>query len=211
MLGGSESEHSNEPQVDVVDSGVRWCLSLNLAAVVAMFWFKPYLGCKGLGMPADYKRAEEEAVKLLRKFKIENPPVDPEAIAEAMGIEVVYATFNGPLGEKISGFIEPANARIVVNSDIYPNRKTFTIAHELAHHVLHRDYALSDDYRVFARMNDYENGKPDEEKEADAFAAHLLVPTAMLKKYRNIASTSELARMFCVSDAVILNRMNWLR
>lgn len=161
-------------------------------------------------MAANYKKAETEAAALLKKYKINTPPVDPEALAEAMGIEVVYARLKPDVSDSISGFIVPSKQKIVVNQAIHPNRKTFTIAHELAHHILHADYTISDDYRVFNRMNEYDGDKPDEEKEADAFAAHLLVPTALLKKYKDFATPTELARLFGVSNAVILNRLNWM-
>jgi Zn-dependent peptidase ImmA (M78 family) len=60
-------------------------------------------------------------------------------------------------------------------------------------------------------MKSYENGKkPDEEKEANAFAATLLVPLNLLKRYKDVATISELSRMFMVSQDVILNRMKWL-
>ena len=161
-------------------------------------------------MSADYNRAKRAAEELAFKY-YQEPPIDPEAIAEALGVEVVYGDFSEEMRDRISGYLEPEQNLIVVNSAIHPNRMTFTIAHELAHHILHRDYANSDKYRVFTRMNDYDTTKPDEEREADAFAASLLVPLPMLRKYKDIASVTELARMFCVSDAVILNRLKWVK
>ena len=162
-------------------------------------------------MPADYARAKQAARDLLTKYKITMAPVDPEAISEAEGFEVVYATFNGTIADEVAGFSEPMSGRIVVNSALNSNRKVFTIAHELGHHVLHKDY-LDDEgaYQVFPRMNSYSGAKPAEEQEADAFAAELLVPLNMLRKYVDFASPSELAAMFMVSRDVILNRMKWL-
>ena len=137
--------------------------------------------------------------------------IDPEAISEAEGYEVAYATFNGAISNEVAGFSEPQNGRIVVNRALNSNRKVFTIAHELGHHVLHKDY-LNDEgaYQVFPRLNAYSGTKPPEEQEADAFAAELLVPLEMLRKYADFASPSELAAMFMVSRDVILNRMKWL-
>ena len=45
------------------------------------------------------------------------------------------------------------------------------------------------------------------ELEADAFAAHLLVPKEMLTKYRDIASVSDLAKAFGVSFDMMSNRL----
>jgi len=163
-------------------------------------------------MAADYGRAKKAARDLISKYKITKAPIDPEAIAQAEGVDVVYATFNGEIGEQVAGFSEPMNGRIVINRDLHTNRKTYTIAHELGHHMLHKDY-LDDEgaYQVFPRMQSYDGvEKPAEEKEADVFAAELLVPLALLRKYVDFASPSELARMFLVSREVILNRMKWL-
>ena len=161
-------------------------------------------------MPANFDRAKREAERLIERYGYTKPPIDPEAIAEAESVRVLYATFNGEIGDKLSGYSDAASASIVINKDIAPNRKIFTIAHELGHHLLHRDY-LADDgsYQVFPRFNEYGAVKPPEEQEADAFAASLLVPIKMLKRYKDVASVSELASMFCVSEAVILNRLKW--
>lgn len=156
---------------------------------------------------ANYRRAQQAAEKLLDKYGIRNAPIDPEVIAEGEGVDVVYAGFAGRANEKVSGFINPNEGRIYVNKDIPANRKTFTIAHELGHHVLHRDYTRSGEYRILPRLDEYDEGKPDEEKEADAFAANLLVPMKLLQRYKDHASVPELARMFLVSQAVILNRL----
>jgi Zn-dependent peptidase ImmA (M78 family) len=159
-------------------------------------------------MAADFNRAQAEAEKILKKYGTKHPPVDPEAIAESMGVDVVYAHFKEPHDQEVSGFIElEPSPRIVVNAAIHPNRKTFTIAHELAHFVLHKDYARSGNYRILPRRNEYNGNKPDEEREADAFAANLLVPNGELKRYASLASVHELARMFLVSDQVISNRL----
>jgi len=160
-------------------------------------------------MPANYERAKKAARDTLAKYGLTTPPFDPEAIAEAMNVNVVYTRFGGTNGNAISGFLQFDPPQIVVNLDQPPNRKTFTIAHELGHYVLHQDYARSQNYRVMPRNNYYDGQKPDEEKEADVFAAHLLVPMRALQRYQDIASTSELARLFAVSEDVIMNRLKW--
>jgi Zn-dependent peptidase ImmA (M78 family) len=157
---------------------------------------------------ADFKRTEREAKRLLEQFGYTTPPIDPETIAEALGIDVVYADFDGEIGHKVAGFIEPAANRIVVNEAQPAVRKNYTIAHELGHHLMHREYAASENYQVLPRMNGYtDGGKPDEEREADAFAANLLVPLKMLRRYKDVATISELARLFSVSEEVIRHRL----
>jgi Zn-dependent peptidase ImmA (M78 family) len=162
-------------------------------------------------MSADFKAAKERARRLLKKYGYEHPPIDPEYVAECEGVEVVYADFEAPFSDEISGFYDPAANQIVVNKAIPPNRKTYTIAHELAHFLLHREYAESEQYKVLPRKNGYEDGtKPAVEQEADAFAAELLVPISMLRDYAYIGDAEELSRIFCVSRDALSYRMKWL-
>lgn len=83
-------------------------------------------------MKADQDKAKAKAVETLKAFGIMKPPVDPEIIAKAMAIDVVYADFKPEIAKKISGFIRFEPLPIVVNQAISSSRMTFTIAHELA-------------------------------------------------------------------------------
>lgn len=154
----------------------------------------------------NWKRAEREAQELLRKYGYTKPPVDPEQIAEDEGLKVIYAAFESPYDDKVSGFFDLKERSIVVNQDISDNRITFTIAHELSHYVLHRDYIMSNKYIPMPRNNEYDGEKPAEEKEADAFAAELLVPLQMLKRYSHV-DLNDLAQIFFVSRDVITYRL----
>lgn len=106
------------------------------------------------------------------------------------------------------GFYDPKARAIYVNRDDPPNRQTFTIAHELGHHYLHRDFILThpDQYKVLYRKPMGRETDPIE-KEANSFAANLLVPTEWLKRYYRIASVAEMARVFIVSEEVIRWRL----
>jgi len=155
----------------------------------------------------DYKGLQRRAERVVEEAGIRNPPINPVYLANRAGLDVVYARFPSPMSDEVSGYIEPENRRIVVNRDISGVRQIFTIAHELAHYELHREYAQSENYRVLTRSNSYADTKPDIEKEADAFASYLLVPTPMLKRYQDVGSVRELARAFGVSEDVIRMRM----
>lgn len=85
----------------------------------------------------------------------------------------------------------------------------FTIAHELGHYIMHKDYAASNEYKTLPRHDNYaENAKPAVEREADAFAANLLMPAKLVRKYKDFATVSELAKMFCVSEQAMRYRLN---
>lgn len=163
-------------------------------------------------MQPNFTRVNDCARELHSRYKLVQPPFDPEAVAEAEGFDVVYSKFESDVSAHLSGYSDANTNTIVVNIEQSPARKMFTIAHELAHLLLHKDYVKDDGrYQLLPRRNFYSAEKPIEEKEADAFAAEFLVPLSVLKKYKGLASDHELARLFAVSSEVIANRSKWLR
>lgn len=154
-------------------------------------------------MAANLELAQRTASGLLEKYRILTPPIDPTALSEAEGIEVYYASFS-KYSKTVSGAFDFESNRIIVNREVPRDREAFTIAHELGHAMLHRDYAKSKNYTALPYGNWWSGDKPDEELEADAFAANLLVPLSIFSLYRDRTGISDLARMFGVSGDVIL-------
>lgn len=157
----------------------------------------------------DFKKAREAAEAMLKRNAVRSAPIDPEALAEAEGIDVVYVEFGESTRNLVSGLYDYETNKIYINKDQAANRMTFTIAHELAHAVMHRDYAKSNNYKAMPRSNVHVN-KPAVEKEADVFAAHLLVPPKTLRRYKDIATTEELATLFAVSPEVVKIQLSFL-
>lgn len=154
--------------------------------------------------PADFDRAIREANRVLDEFGFSAPPINPVTIARELGAKVSFV--NMPNHPNVSGFYDAQDDAIYIAKGEYPKRQTFTIAHELGHRLLHREWAASNDYRVMLR--DQSQMVIDEkEQEANAFAAHLLVPRNMLNDYRHVASIEELSTLFIVSMPVIRNRL----
>lgn len=148
----------------------------------------------------DYIKARNEANKLLKKFNITEPPINPVEIARRLGVEVNFVTFEKEFNN-ISGFYDSDDDSIYVNEDEYPLRQTFTIAHELGHRVLHREWAASNDYQML--MRDDSVPKNDIEREADSFAGHLLVPRNILDQFVEQLGVTSLSKLFAVSVPVI--------
>lgn len=157
--------------------------------------------------PPDYDRATAEAERILAENYITYPPVLPQKIASNYGLAVRYAPF--PDAEwRVSGFLDFGERTIYVNESDSHHRQLFTIAHELGHWILHKPIydASPDQYAVLQRIP---LGKPDIdplEKEANVFAATLLVPKYLLdevcsKNYK--PSTPSLSFIFDVSQDVI--------
>lgn len=137
--------------------------------------------------------ARQKADALTEPFSV--PPIPVLEIAEGNGVDVVFAMFD----EKVAGFCDFEGARLYVNDRDPINRKTFTIAHEFGHWVLHREFYLKfpDRYPVLPRFSSPSNGDPFE-VEANHFAANLLVPYRLLRPVIG-APVSRLAEIFSVS------------
>lgn len=153
---------------------------------------------------ADFDKAVREAKRILDEFGFSVPPINPVTIARELGVRVSFVSM--PKHPNVSGFYDAEDDAIYIAKGEYPKRQTFTIAHELGHRLLHREWAAGNDYRVMLRDQSL-MVMDDKEQEANAFAAHLLVPRQMLDEYRHVASIEELSRLFVVSMPVIRNRL----
>lgn len=131
------------------------------------------------------RQIRERVTQLLREHGIESAPVDVEALATLMGIEV-RAT---PADDSQSGFLyrdEEGRAIIGVNSSQSAVRQRFTVAHELGHYTLHATERLHFDdqsrgFQVHLRNDLSSEGSDRLEIEANAFAAELLMPPSFLE------------------------------
>lgn len=134
------------------------------------------------------RKIKEKVRKILNDCNVYSAPVPIADIAEKYGF-VVFETFL----EDESGFLliskegisingKKHKKVIAVNSVDTPFRKRFTIAHELGHYFLEvyeNEEKLVEDYYVHREINSYNNLK--REKEADKFAAELLMPTEFVE------------------------------
>jgi Zn-dependent peptidase ImmA (M78 family) len=78
--------------------------------------------------------ARNAAEKLVERLKLEAPPIDVESIASMLNLRIVTED----LGNDISGLLvsRDGSASIAVRRSDPPNRRRFTIAHEIGHFVL---------------------------------------------------------------------------
>lgn len=153
----------------------------------------------------NYVRVMQLVRGLHAEFDITQPPVNPVLIAREKGVKVTFVAFSGE-ANSISGFYDAEDHSIYVNKNEWPLRQTFTVAHELGHALLHKEWASSDEYRMLLRDTEY-TGEDPFEKEANAFSAHLLVPRFLLNDYWRDNSVEALSRIFAVSVPMIRNRL----
>ena len=155
----------------------------------------------------DYRHAEREAISLLNRAGVYEPPVNPVEIARDLGVRVNFVAFSGE-SEGVSGLYDPAQNAIYVNDADAGVRQTFTIAHELGHKVLHEEWAKSEAYKVLWR-DPRKQGKDRFEQEANAFAANLLMPRQMMEPFKKYP-LSVIAKIFAVSEDAARFRMQYL-
>ncbi len=118
---------------------------------------------------------------LLNEMSVEHPPIDVKSIAERKGAIVVEEPLDN---QEISGFLYRTSDSppvIGINSNHPATRKRFTIAHELAHMLIHPKTGVHLD-QVVIQMRDSKSstGMDEEEMEANRFAAELLMPQQFL-------------------------------
>lgn len=160
---------------------------------------------------------ERKAIDVARRAgQIGVLPVDLERVAESLG--VIVKEFD--LGKEVSGVLTQKGDRFIigVNSTHSSQRKRFTIAHEIGHYVLHSAHeAVFVDRSFSVKYRDARSstGEIRLEREANAFAASLLMPARLVKlrvkdqsfDIGDDSSLNQLASDFGVSSQAMMFRL----
>lgn len=166
-------------------------------------------------MTPSAREARIRAREIVSRKGIMHPPVPVEAIAQGYNIEVQYV----PLDDELSGmaFIRGDRRVIVVNSSHHTNRQRFTLAHELAHHILDEEYlrqGVHVDKAILHRDSLSSKGADKRERMANAFASEILMPTPLIEPllrrgldFHDHTVIQEIARTFQVSAAALQFRL----
>jgi Zn-dependent peptidase ImmA (M78 family) len=162
-------------------------------------------------------RTDRCASDTLAKYEQAAAPIDVEVIAQGEGARLLRE----PLDADVSGVLlrRDSQTLIAVNNAHHPRRQRFTIAHELGHLLLHpgRPYTVDSTIRLNWRDDLSSLASDKEEIEANAFAAALLMPQALVRHalddLRATRSTNEshlietLAQRFNVSSEAMSIRL----
>jgi Zn-dependent peptidase ImmA (M78 family) len=156
--------------------------------------------------------AREMARKLHKLMKVMGPPVDVNAAAKLGKLLIIPVD----LESKLSGTLYPEKREIVVNTrGRSKGRQRFTIAHELGHWEL-RHWEAGDipedtlGYSGVYEGDSSSEGRSAVEKEANAFAAELLMPSKWIRKISKPLSEGapeELASLYQVSKEAMFYQL----
>lgn len=125
-------------------------------------------------MSAEWNQLDPAVRALIETFQDAAPVRLPE-LAQALGVSVKAST----LAPGISGEIRPLNGGFVIRINRHDpiKRQRFTVAHELAHFLLHREQigsGIKDDVLYRSSLSDRR------EHQANRLAADILMPEALL-------------------------------
>lgn len=158
-----------------------------------------------------------EAEKLLRESGAYRVPVPVDVVAGHLRLH----TTSVGLPDDLSGLLIVEGEKRVIgfHADHAPVRQRFTIAHEIGHYMLHVKPSQSrlfvDRFVAYRRDDEQNKGKDLEEIEANAFAAALLMPEALVRHeitkqgfdLDDEDDVGELAKRFNVSSMAMSYRL----
>jgi Zn-dependent peptidase ImmA (M78 family) len=155
----------------------------------------------------------QKAKEVISLNYLQQPPIDIYSLAKNYGLHIFKEAFPSAY-LNVSGFITITNGvpQLFVNSNDSVKRRNFTVAHELGHWLLHKDKIIEDpNLAILFRIPLGTLNTDPLEKEANAFAAELLVPKSMLDSFRNNKTPRQLSELFNVSEEVIGYRLEHTR
>lgn len=157
-------------------------------------------------MTAEDRSALERVAQFQRTY-----PVDVSALAEALGVRVKTAFLSDDISGKIERDALDDDYVVTFNFAHAPVRQRFTVAHELAHYILHRDLIGEQGIVDNALYRDARLGDA-KERQANRYAASLLMPLHLVRQAwgAGLHTKEQLARAFEVSPAVAEIRMREL-
>jgi len=144
------------------------------------------------------KAARDLAKKLIKDIKIKEAPVSLQTVISHLQKEFDLTVSKIDLSKGISGLLVRCSEldteyyAIGFNQNDPWCRRRFTIAHEIGHLLFGHTCSKAD------------GSKANNEKEADVFAAELLIPTSLIKKdFARLSNIPDLAKLYRVSEQAI--------
>jgi len=165
-------------------------------------------------MSYSYSYIEKKAEEILTNNNVFKAGFDVEKLVKKLNIDIIPEK----LDNDVSGLFVRIDDKPVISynkNESNLGRKRFTIAHELGHYILHSDKPLFIDKtpKVMFRNSASSSGEQLQEREANHFAAALLMPIKLIKEEidnapENVTNPIEyLAKKFKVSEQAMTFRL----
>lgn len=131
----------------------------------------------GAGEP--WRVGERGARALRSELGLGDAPIDIRDVIGRRGVQLAIQEFPTDWGD--GRYLKKGSRHLILlNATVGDaNRARFTAAHELGHHELHQD---NKEVVVYIDSNIYAQRRNNAEREANAFAAHLLAPAEALRR-----------------------------
>ncbi|MBI2436645.1 MAG: ImmA/IrrE family metallo-endopeptidase [Candidatus Magasanikbacteria bacterium] len=164
---------------------------------------------------SDYEKAQVKAKELLEEHNITTPVVPIFDFTQRFGFKIFFFKPEKIDGEKlndVAGFTDLDQKIIYINEHDPSYRQSFTVAHELGHIVLEHQPSKVEVQYLYRNTN---ITTTDEEKEANVFAANLLMPKIFIEKIMkqynlHKEDVNTLAGIFGVSPQAMNLRLKYL-
>jgi Zn-dependent peptidase ImmA (M78 family) len=163
----------------------------------------------------EFRRIPQQTCEIVEGF-LKEYPVRLGALAHKLGVPIKVASMKTGVSGQIS---RDGNGYVIrINRNEARERQRFTIAHELAHYFLHRDYIDRQPDGITDNVL-YRSGAPEAiEYEANRLAADLVMPMDLVQQRLNDefggvvtdATIEGLADAFEVSKAAMEIRLSTL-
>lgn len=162
-----------------------------------------------------FRHIEEKAETVLRNNGFYEVGFDIKSLTHKMGITLINKMFDSD----ISGLLvlQDGNPVISINHREDTKRQRFTVAHEIGHYILHaknQPLFIDKNPKIMFRNNASSTGEILIEREANAFAAALLMPAELVREeVSKIPNTSRdavkhLSEQFLVSEQAMSFRLS---
>lgn len=160
-----------------------------------------------------FEYIERKTEELLTQYGLLSLPINAKKLAEKLGVKVEAENFD----DDVSGLfvMKDGVPYVIYNSNQGAKRRRFTIAHELGHFILHSKYKplfVDKQGVVMYRNSESSTGELIKEREANAFAAALLMPKKLVEAEFSEAEDFEivvgLAKKFNVSTQAMSFRLS---
>lgn len=105
-------------------------------------------------------------------------PINVHSLAKSLHMDIIEKNYENEMDA--AALHHNGRRLILVNNSQSANRKRFSIAHEIGHHLLHSD-PLNVDIEIHHRDIKSSQGTDVKEVEANCFAASILMPERLLR------------------------------